>query len=170
MSQKPDQPPLAVPPSSSVPPSAQKRPVRKVLLPLLVVASIMLVLCALCALFTTLGIGPLAQAAGPVVVADRYYSAIQRQDYNTAYTFLSPNAKLAVQKQVVPITDQSTFVSAAQALDKQPSPVSAHTIQAKGLDTSHLTAVITRGSKQYEVTLDLVQVGKDWKIVTMSGI
>ncbi len=161
-------PPL---PNYTQQPPQQKRSLRWLWITLGIVGVLIVAGCAICGVLTANGIGFLAQKAGPVVAVDQYYTAVQKQDYATAFSYLSPDATLTSQGQTVPIGgSQQGYVQAAQLLDENFGTVSSHTVAATGSDTAILTINVTRTKHApYSVRFTMVQVGSAWKIKNMEG-
>jgi hypothetical protein len=162
-------PPYGVPPTPAYAQQPQKKSRRWLWITLGIIGGIIALGCAGCAIATALGVNFFAQAVGPTVVAEQYYQAIQKQDYVTAYSYLASGATLTIQGQPVPVTQPQLFTAAAQALDSQLGPVSSHTLQPDGSNTSRITVVVIRPKKTYNVILTLVKVGNDWKIQNIDG-
>jgi hypothetical protein len=170
------QPPYgaAQPPYGQAPygaPTPQKRSLRWLWITLGIVAALIVAGCAICGILTANGIGFLAQKAGPVVAAEQYYLAVQKQDYTTAFSYLSNDATLTSQKQTVPINgSEQGYVQAAQLLDTNFGTVTSHTIAATGSDTAVLTINVTRSKHApYSVRFTMVKIGDNWKIKNMEG-
>src|SRR5450755_408235 len=176
----PQQQPYGQPPFNQVPPlpnyaqqppQQQKRSLRWLWITLGIVGVLIVAGCAICGIMTANGIGFLAQKAGPVVAADQYYAAVQKQDYTTAYSFLSPDATLTSQNQTVPVGgSQQGYTQAAQLLDANFGVVTSHTVATTGSDTALLTINVTRAKHApYSVRFTMVQIGDNWKIKNMEG-
>lgn len=162
-------PPYGVPPTPAYAQQPQKKSRRWLWITLGVIGGIIVLGCAGCAIAGAFGLNFFAQAVGPTVVTEQYYQAIQKQDYVTAYSYLASGATLTIQGQSVPVTQPQIFTAAAQALDTQLGPVSSHTLQPDGSNTSRITVVVIRPKKTYNVILTLVKVGNDWKIQNIDG-
>jgi len=161
-------PPL---PNYAQQPPQQKRSLRWLWITLGIVGVLIVAGCAICGILTANGIGFLAQKAGPVVAADEYYAAVQKQDYTTAFSYLSPDATLTSQGQTVPVGgSQQGYAQAAQLLDARFGTVTSHTVASNGSDTTILTINVTRTKlASYSVRFTMVQVGDTWKIKNMEG-
>src|SRR6266487_2598182 len=162
----PQQPPYGQPPP--VPP---KRSLRWLWITLAIVGVLIVAGCATCGILSVNAIGPFARAVGPVVAVDQYYTAVQKQDYTTAFSFLSNDATLTSQNQTVPIgTSQQAYSQAAQLLDANFGTVTSHSVAASGSDTTVLTINVTRTKHApYSVRFTMVQIGNNWKIKNMEG-
>jgi hypothetical protein len=136
-----------------------------------VIGGILVLSCAGCAIAGALGFNFLAQAVGPQITVQQYYQAVKQQDYATAYSFLTSDASVSANGQSVPVSGESSFQSAATALDTTLGPVINITSNTQGSDTSHVTVTVTRShGGSYDVHLVLVKVGNNWKIQSADGI
>jgi hypothetical protein len=99
----------------------------------------------------------------PTPVAANYYLAIMAHDYAKAYTDLDGHATINGE----PI-DQQTFVTLAATADAQNGNVSGYSIE--GNDPSRPTITVHRGSRIYQVHLQLQQEHGVWKIISADGI
>lgn len=127
--------------------------------------------CAGCAIAGALGFNFLAQAVGPQITVQQYYQAVKQQDYATAYSFLTSDASVNVNGQSVAVSQETSFETAASALDTTLGTVSSYTANTQGSDTSHVTVTVTRSrGGSYDVHLVLVKVGNSWKIQSADGI
>ena len=111
-----------------------------------------------------------------VDTVNRYYMAMESQDYATAYQFLDPNISLTFQGASQQIS-QGLFTQAAQAYDTQKGKVSSYSITSTNLNssasagnTAAITVNVTRNSGSYDVHLQLKQEGSDWKIVSFDSL
>ncbi len=165
------QPQYGQPPYGQVPPTPPKRSLRWLWITLAIVGVLILAGCATCGILSVNAIGPFARAVGPVVAVDQYYTAVQKQDYTTAFSFLSNDATLTSQNQTVPIgTSQQAYSQAAQLLDANFGTVTSHSVAASGSDTTVLTINVTRTKHApYSVRFTMVQIGNSWKIKNMEG-
>lgn len=125
--------------------------------------------CALCGIFFVAGIGFFAKTvAAPALVVNQYYSAVQKQDYNTAYSYIDQNL-IATSDQA---STQQAYTLAAQELDTLKGPVSSFSvgnITANNNITS-ITVSVKRGNNSYDVHLQLQQVNGAWKITSIDNI
>ena len=104
---------------------------------------------------------------------DHYYTAIARQEYDTAYKYLDASkATLGGQ----PLT-QSLFLQTCQALDAQKGPVSSYSFSTPSgnpLAPETFTVTVTRNGQPYtvhlEVALQLHHGNIDWVIVSIANI
>lgn len=127
---------------------------------------------AVLALLCILGVGLLAlgvgftvkTVAGPSVAADQYYSAIKKQDYATAYSYLGSRLKT--------VYSQQAFTRSAQHNDAASGQVTNFSFS--GVPTGDPAAVdvtVTRmNGNSYTVHLELRQEGGTWKITSLDRI
>jgi len=106
------QPPYGQPPMYAQP-QPQKRSLRWLWITLGVVGGILVLACAGCGVAVALGYNFAAKIAGPAVVSASYYSAISKQDYTSAYSYLDTST-VSIQGQT--LTEQE-YAQAAQAID-----------------------------------------------------
>ena len=98
-------------------------------------------------------------------IPERYYLNIMSGDYTAAYSYLDSNATIDGQ----PVGDQQTFTRLAKAADTQFGTVRGITFSTES-DATHVTAMVSRGSRNYDVHLVLKQENGTWKIVSADGI
>ena len=98
-------------------------------------------------------------------IPERYYLNIMSGDYTTAYSYLDSNATINGQ----PVVDQQSFTRLAKAADAQYGTVHGITLNIES-DATHVTATVSRGSRNYDVHLVLKQENGTWKIVSADGI
>ncbi len=130
----------------------------------------MVLSCVGCSIIFALGFGSFARLAGPDLVAQDYYQAIEHQDYTTAYSYLDSNAIFTVNGQSVPATQLDAFTTEATTLDSTLGPVSYFHPSINANDYSRIDVTVTRNGPSYLVHLQLAQVGNDWKIISADGI
>jgi len=105
-------------------------------------------------------------------VANKYYTAIQSQDYATAYSYLDASSITFNNQSLT----QSLYTQAAQAVDAQKGKVTSYSITSTNLNTSNgvntasCTISVTRNGSPYDVHLKLQQEGNDWKIVSIDNV
>ena len=97
-------------------------------------------------------------------IPERYYLNIMSGDYTTAYSYLDSNATIDGQP-----VDQQAFIRLAKAADAQNGTVHGITFNIES-DATHVTATVSRGSRNYNVHLVLQQENGTWKIVSADGI
>lgn len=107
---------------------------------------------------------------------NQYYTAMENQDYTTAYQYLDPGMSLTFQGASQQIS-QSLFTAAAQAYDAQKGKISSYSITSTNLNsstsagsTAAITVKVTRNGSSYDVHLQLKQEGSDWKIVSFDSL
>ena len=105
-------------------------------------------------------------------VANKYYTAIQNQDYATAYSYLDAS-NITFNNQNL---TQGLYTQAAQAVDAQKGKVTSYSItstnvsSSNGVNTATFTISVTRNGSPYDVHLKLQQEGSNWKIVSIDNI
>jgi hypothetical protein len=127
--------------------------------------------CAICGILFVAGVGFFAKTvAAPALVVNQYYSAVQKQDYNTAYSYIDQNLTASNGQ---PLTQQ-VYTVAAQALDEVKGKVSRFSVGGNisvTNNTASVTVSVTRGSTAaYDVHLQLQQVNGIWKISSYDNI
>jgi hypothetical protein len=128
--------------------------------------------CAICGILFAFSAGPLAsifgKIAAPALVVNQYYSAVQKQDYNTAYSYIDQNLTASNNE---PLTQQ-VYTVAAQLLDTTKGKVSNFSVGNISVtnNTASVTVSVTRGSTAYDVHLQLQQVNGSWKITSYDNI
>jgi hypothetical protein len=126
--------------------------------------------CAICGILFVAGVGFFAKTvAAPALVVNQYYSAIQKQDYNTAYSYIDQNLTASNNE---PLTQQ-VYTVAAQLLDTTKGKVSNFSVGGNisvNNNTASVTVSVTRGSTAYNVHLQLQQVNGSWKITSYDNI
>ncbi len=103
-------------------------------------------------------------------VANKYYTAIQNQDYATAYSYLDASSITFNNQNLT----QSLYTQAAQAVDAQKGKVTSYSITSSntsnGANTASFTVSVTRNGSPYDVHLKLQQEGSAWKIVSVDNV
>lgn len=126
--------------------------------------------CAICGILFVAGVGFFAKTvAAPALVVNQYYSAVQKQDYNTAYSYIDQNLTASNGQ---PLTQQ-VYTVAAQALDEVKGKVSNFSVGGNisvNNNTASVTVSVTRGGTAYDVHLQLQQVNGSWKITSYDNI
>ena len=108
----------------------------------------------------------------PTDVANKYYTAIQNQDYATAYSYLDAS-NITFNNQNL---TQGLYTQAAQAVDAQKGKVTSYSItstnvsSSNGVNTATFTISVTRNGSPYDVHLKLQQEGSNWKIVSIDNV
>ena len=147
-----------------------KKSLRWLWITLGILGGLMVLACGGCAIIGALEAKNFSQAIGPAIVVEQYYQAVQKQDYTTAYSYVSSNATFTSQGRTIPITQQSVYTTTAQSLDTQLGPMTSHTTKMVGTDTTQFIVTVTRGGKNFVVHLTLAKIGNNWKIVNADGI
>ena len=167
-------PPYGQPQYGGPPPFAQpqqKTSLRWLWITLGIIGGVLVLGCAGCVIAGALGFNFLAQAVGPQITVQQYYQAVKQQDYATAYSFLTSDATINANGTSVPVSQETSFETAAKALDVSLGPVTNISSNTQGSDTSHVTVTVTRSrGGSYDVHLVLVKVGNNWKIQSADGI
>ncbi len=126
--------------------------------------------CATCGILFATGVGFFAKTvAAPALAVNQYYGAVQKQDYNTAYSYIDQNLTASNGQ---PLTQQ-VYTVAAQALDGVKGKVSSFSVGNISVtnNTASVTVTVTRGSTAaYDVHLQLQQVNGSWKITSYDNI
>jgi hypothetical protein len=154
-----------------MPPPQPKKSRRGLWIVLGIIGGVIVLSCAVCGILFATGVGFFAKTiAEPAIVVNQYYSAVEKQDYATAYMYLSTNM-IAQNNQ--PLT-QDLYTSTAQLLDKVKGPVTKYTFGnniSVTNNTASVTVSVTRGSAPaYDVQLQLQQVNGSWKITKFDNI
>ncbi len=126
--------------------------------------------CAGCSIFFALGFGSFARLAGPDLVVQYYYQAVEHQDYTTAFSYLDSNANFTENGQPIPVSPLDAFTTEATTLDGTLGPVSYFRSSISGNDYSNIDVTVTRNGPSYLVHLQLAQVGSNWVIISADGI
>ncbi len=164
-------PAYGAPPAPGYMPPQQPRQSRRTLWIVLgIIGGLIVLSCAVCGILFATGAAFFAKTvAGPALVANQYYSAVEKQDYNAAYSYIGTN----LTAQNGQALTQELYTTAAQALDTVKGKVSNFTVGNISLNsnTSNLTVSVTRGSNPpYDVHLQLQQINGSWKIISYDNI
>ncbi len=104
----------------------------------------------------------------------KYYQAIQRHDYTSAYNSLDRNATITVHSRPVLLNSVDTLATASKALDTQDGMISSYTVTngnfEQGRNIVDLTMKVTRTGQPYDVHLKLELASRDWKILSADGV
>ncbi len=153
-----------------MPPQQLKRSRRGLWIVLGIIGGLIVLSCAVCGILFVAGVGFFAKTvAAPALVANQYYSAVEKQDYSNAYSYLNTNL-IAQNNQ--PLT-QELYTTAAQTLDTAKGTVSNYSVGNISVNnnTASVTVSVTRGSTPaYDVQLQLQQVNGTWKITRFDNI
>src|SRR5258707_8130385 len=93
----------------------------------------------------------------------KYYQALEKQDYNLAYSFLDPNATTTTGQQLTP----EVFKGMAQASDSTEGQITTFNI---GTYTPLIVMTITRRNGPYHAHLQVKLEGSSWKITSLDII
>jgi len=108
-----------------------------------------------------------SSSSGPEVTVQQYYTAIQSQDYVTAYSYLESNLTTTNGQALT----QQLFTQAAMSQDSSSGQVTGFTVTADPNDSTKFTVSVTRGTNApYTVNIQVTMVGSDWKISSYDGI
>jgi len=114
--------------------------------------------------------------------AGRYYQALQRQDYPTAYTYVDQHATVTVDGRAIPIGSADALAATAHDLDQRYGTITAYTFTdgmfEQGKDVVDVTVRVTRPAAVYDAHIQMAWVGGDrlivnkdqWKILQADGI
>jgi hypothetical protein len=137
-----------------------------------ILGGVLLLICGGCFLLSMLGTSNLINfVSSPMTTVDNYYTAVQSQDYATAYSYLSVDT-LSLNGQRT-TASESSYEQIATTLDNQRGLVTAYAVTSSNVsgDTATITVHVTRaGGNSYNVTLRLAKIGSDWKITDFDNI
>ncbi len=140
-----------------------------------IIGGLIVLSCAACGILFALGAGPLVNIvgsiAGPAYTVNQYYNAVEKQDYTTAFSYISTNSTVLNGQ----ISTQDLYTSAAQAVDAAKGKVTSISIGNISLTNNNNTAIVTvtvtrSSTPAYVVHLQLQQVNGSWKIVSLDNI
>jgi hypothetical protein len=102
-------------------------------------------------------------------VVTSYYTAVEKQDYATAYTCLDTQQYIAAGGLTISLS-QNAYVLAARANDLANGTLTAFSIGTITIDgsTAHMTVTVTRGGTARQVNVQLAQVNGTWEIDNIS--
>nr|BBH93659.1 hypothetical protein KTA_18580 [Thermogemmatispora argillosa] len=149
------------------PPPSPRRSLRWLWITLAIVASVMVLACGGCALLGFVAF----LTSNPDSTVNSYYSAIQQQDYNRAYSYLAIDT-LTVQGEDMGASE-SGFALVAAAVDRQAGTVTSYSITSSSTngDEATVTVHVTRSSGiAYDVHLQLTKISDEWKITQLDNI
>jgi len=160
----------AQPAPGYAPPQQPKRSRRGLWIALAIIGGLIVLSCAVCGIFFALGIGFFAKnVAGPAITVNQYYSAVEKQDYNTAFSYISTNLTTTNGQNLT----QELYTTAAQGLDTLKGKVTNFSVGNVSTtnNVASVTVSVTRGSAApYDVHLQLQQVNGSWKITSYDNI
>ncbi len=108
---------------------------------------------------------------GATDAASQYYTAIEKQDYNTAFTYLD-TSNLTLNGQGL---TQSLYIQGAMLIDQTKGKLTAYSItntslnSNNGVNTAMLTVSETRNGAPYDVHVQLKQESSGWKITSLDN-
>ena len=123
----------------------------------------------MCGIFFVAGIGFFAKSVAlPAITVSQYYSAVEKQDYNTAFSFTNLST---LNGQTLTL---DAYTKAAQTLDVARGTVtnfSVGNVPTINNNMASVTVSVTRGSTPpYNVHVQLQQVNGSWKIISFDNI
>lgn len=107
--------------------------------------------------------------AAPAITVNQYYNAVEKQDYTTAYSYISTNLTTSNGQNLT----QEIYSSAAKGLDTLKGKVTNFSVGTPSItnNVASVTVSVTRGSASpYDVHLQLQQVNGSWKITSYDNI
>ena len=106
-------------------------------------------------------------AEGAQTTAQAYYTAIEAQDYTTAYSYMDSGLVTTSGQALT----QDLYTQAAQGRDTRLGKVTSYTISVDPNDPNSITVSVTRGQgSTYTVHLKFRQAGDGWKITSYDEI
>ena len=155
---------------AAAPPQQPGRSRRGLWIALAIIVGLIVLGCAVCGILFANGVGFFAKTvAGPAITVDQYYTAVKNQDYNAAYSYISPNTTTSTGKTLT----QQLYTVAAQGLDTLKGKVTNFSVGSVSTsnNVASVTVSVTRGSDSpYDVHLQLQQVNGSWKIISYDNI
>src|SRR6266480_7905424 len=126
-----------------MPPQQPRRSRRGLWIVLGIIWGLIVLSCAACGILFALGAGPLVNIvgsiAGPAYTVNQYYNAVEKQDYTTAFSYISTNSTVLNGQ----ISTQDLYTSAAQAVDAAKGKVTSFSIGNISLTNNNNTAIVT---------------------------
>ena len=151
-------------------PPQQRRSRRGLWIALAIIGGLIVLSCAVCGILFATGVGFFAKTvAGPAIVVNQYYSAVEKQDYHTAFSYISTNLTASNGQNLT----QELYTTAAQALDTVKGKVTNFSVGSISTtnNVASVTVSVTRaGASPYDVHLQLQQVNGAWKITSYDNI
>ena len=108
---------------------------------------------------------------GATDAANQYYTAVEKQDYNTAFTYLG-TSNLTLNGQSL---TQSLYIQGAMLIDQTKGKLTAYSISNPSLNSNNggstaiLTVSETRNGASYDVHVQLKQESSGWKITSVDN-
>jgi hypothetical protein len=112
----------------------------------------------------------------------RYYQALQRGDYATAYTYVDQHATVTIDGRATILGSADALAATARARDLRDGAVTAYTLTdgafEQGKDVVDLTVHVTRVTSEYDVRIQIKWVGGNqvmvdkgkWTILQADGM
>src|SRR6266700_2734866 len=160
----------AQPAPGYMPPQQPGRSRRGLWIALAIIGGLIVLSCAVCGVLFVTGVGFFAKTVvGPAITANQYYSAVEKQDYQTAFSYT--NLTVLNGQNLT----QELYTTTAQALDTAKGRVTNFSVGNISLNNNNnaasVTVSFTRGSASpYNVQLQLQQVNSSWKITSFNNI
>jgi len=153
-----------------MPPQQPVRSRRGLWIALAIIGGLIVLSCAACGIFFVAGIGFFAKSvAVPAITVNEYYSAVEKQDYPTAFSYISANLTASNGQNLT----QDLYTTAAQALDTVKGKVTNFSVGNVSTtnNVASVTVSVTRANAApYNVHLQLQQVNGSWKITSYDNI
>ena len=160
----------AQPAPGYMPPQQPRRSRRGLWIALAIIGGLIVLSCGVCGILFATGVGFFAKTvAGPAITVNQYYSAVEKQDYNTAFSYISTNLTASNGQNLT----QELYTTAAQALDSVKGKVTNFSVGnvSTNNNVASVTVSVTRGSAApYNVHLQLQQINGTWKITSYDNI
>jgi NTF2-like N-terminal transpeptidase domain len=163
-------PPYGVPPGPTYAAEQQPKPRRRGRV-LWIVLGIIVVLVLAC-IGGAIALFNFVTNNGATNTVNQYYTAVEQQDYATAYTYLDSSG-IGLNGQAL---TQALYIQANQTIDFAKGKVSSYAITStsnnsnNGVNTAAITVSVTRNGQSYDVHLQLRQESNGWKIVQTDNI
>ena len=160
----------AQPAPGYAPPQQPRRSRRGLWIALAIIGGLIVLSCGVCGILSVAGVGFFAKSVvGPAITVNQYYSAVEKQDYNTAFSYISTG----LTAQNGQTLTQELYTTAAQALDTLKGKVTNYSVGnvSTSNNVASVTVSVTRGgAAPYDVHLQLQQVNGSWKITSYDNI
>jgi ABC-type transporter MlaC component len=140
---------------------------------LAIIGGLLVLACGGCGILFASGAGIfggiVGSIAGPAYTVNQYYNAVEKQDYSTAFSYISTNLTASNGQTLT----QVLYTTAAQALDTVKGKVTNFSVGniSSSNNVSSVTVSVTRANAPpYDVQLQLQQVNGSWKITSYNNI
>jgi len=158
----------AQPAPGYAPPQQPRRSRRGLWIALAIIGGLIVLSCGICGILSVAGIGFFAKSVAlPAITVNQYYSAVEKQDYNTAFSYTNLTV---LNGQTL---TQELYTTTAQALDTAKGKVTNFSVGnvTTNNNIATVTVSVTRaGTPTYNVQLQLQQVNGTWKIISFDNI